>query len=43
MEFEVTEAPPSIKGNTAQGGTKLATIEGGAKDEPYRFSSAPET
>jgi elongation factor P len=31
MEFEVTDAPPSIKGNTAQGGTKLVTIEGGAK------------
>ncbi len=31
MEFEVVEAPPSIKGNTAQGGTKLAVIEGGAK------------
>lgn len=30
MEFEVTEAPPSIKGNTAQGGTKVVTIEGGA-------------
>ncbi|HVM76607.1 MAG TPA: elongation factor P [Candidatus Paceibacterota bacterium] len=31
MEFKVTEAPPSIKGNTAQGGTKQVTIEGGAK------------
>ena len=31
MDFEVTEAPPSIKGNTAQGGTKVVTIEGGAK------------
>jgi len=31
MDFEVTEAPPAIKGNTAQGGTKLITIEGGAK------------
>lgn len=31
MEFKVTEAPPSIKGNTAQGGTKTVTIEGGAK------------
>ncbi len=31
MEFKVTEAPPAIKGNTAQGGTKLATIETGAK------------
>lgn len=31
MEFEVTEAPPGIKGNTAQGGTKVVTIETGAK------------
>jgi len=31
MDFEVTEAPPSIKGNTAQGGTKVVEIEGGAK------------
>ena len=31
MDFKVIEAPPSIKGNTAQGGTKSVTIEGGAK------------
>lgn len=31
MEFEVTEAPPGIKGNTAQGGTKQVVIETGAK------------
>ncbi len=31
MEFKVTEAPPAIKGNTAQGGNKQVTIEGGAK------------
>lgn len=31
MDFEVIEAPPSIKGNTAQGGTKQVTIEGGTK------------
>ncbi len=31
MDFKVVEAPPSIKGNTAQGGTKAVTIEGGAK------------
>jgi elongation factor P len=30
MDFKVIEAPPSIKGNTAQGGTKAVTIEGGA-------------
>jgi len=31
MDFKVIEAPPSLKGNTAQGGTKVVTIEGGAK------------
>lgn len=31
MEFKVTEAPPAIRGNTAQGGTKSVTIEGGAR------------
>ncbi len=30
MDFKVIEAPPSIKGNTAQGGTKSVVIEGGA-------------
>jgi elongation factor P len=30
MEFKVIEAPPAIKGNTAQGGSKQVTIEGGA-------------
>ncbi|HVZ11217.1 MAG TPA: elongation factor P [Candidatus Paceibacterota bacterium] len=30
MEFKVTEAPPAIRGNTAQGGTKQITIETGA-------------
>jgi len=31
MDFKVTEAPPALKGNTAQGGTKSVTIETGAK------------
>lgn len=31
MEFEVTEAPPAIKGNTADGGSKQVTIETGIK------------
>ncbi len=30
-EYEVTEAPPNIRGNTSQGGTKQVTIEGGTK------------
>lgn len=31
MDFKVTEAPPAVKGNTAQGGTKTVTLETGAK------------
>ncbi len=31
IDFKVIEAPPSIKGNTAQGGDKVVTIEGGGK------------
>ncbi len=31
MEFIVKEAPPSIKGNTANGGGKLVTLENGVK------------
>jgi elongation factor P len=31
MELEVTQAPPSIKGNTASGGEKIVTVETGAK------------
>jgi elongation factor P len=31
MEYIVKEAPPSIKGNTANGGGKLVTLENGVK------------
>lgn len=31
VDLMVTEAPPATKGNTAQGGDKLVTVEGGAK------------
>jgi len=31
MEFTIKEAPPSIRGNTANGGGKLATLENGVK------------
>ncbi len=31
MEFTIKEAPPSIKGNTASGGGKIATLENGVK------------
>lgn len=30
MDFVVKEAPPAVKGDTAQGGTKQATLETGA-------------
>jgi len=31
MDFKVIEAPPALKGNTAQGGSKQVVIETGAK------------
>jgi elongation factor P len=31
VDYKVTEAPPAIRGDTAQGGTKVVTIETGAK------------
>ena len=31
MDFKVIEAPPAIRGNTAQGGTKVITIETGVQ------------
>lgn len=31
MEFKITEAPPGLKGDTAQGGSKECTIETGTK------------
>lgn len=30
MDLKVTDAPPAVKGNTAQGGTKQVTLETGA-------------
>lgn len=30
MDFKVVEAPPAVKGNTAQGGSKIVTLDGGA-------------
>lgn len=42
MTFEVKEAPPAIKGNTASGGGKLVTIETGAKVTTPLFIEAGE-
>lgn len=30
IDLKVTDAPPAVKGNTAQGGSKLVTLESGA-------------
>lgn len=30
MDLKVIDAPPAVKGNTVQGGSKLVTLEGGA-------------
>jgi len=43
MEFKVVEAPPALKGNTAQGGTKVVTIEGGAKISAPLFVNEGDT
>lgn len=43
MEFKVTEAPPAIKGNTAQGGTKVVTLETGAKISAPLFIEEGDT
>ncbi len=37
MDLKVTEAPPAVKGNTAQGGTKVVTLETGAKVDAPLF------
>jgi elongation factor P len=37
MDFKVVEAPPNIKGDTAQGGTKTVIIETGAKIQTPLF------
>lgn len=42
MTFEVKEAPPAIKGNTASGGGKLVTIETGAQITTPLFIEAGE-
>ncbi len=42
MEFRVKEAPPSIKGNTANGGGKLVILENGVKINVPFFIEAGE-
>ena len=43
MDLKVTEAPPAIKGNTAQGGTKTVTLETGAKVNVPLFVEEDDT
>lgn len=43
MEFKVIEAPPSIKGNTAQGGAKQVKIETGALVNAPLFINEDDT
>ena len=43
MEFKVTEAPPAIKGDTAQGGTKSVVVETGAKVNVPLFINEGDT
>lgn len=40
MDFRVTEAPPSIRGDTAQGGTKTVVLETGLKIQVPMFIEA---
>ncbi|MEK7606329.1 MAG: hypothetical protein AAB458_01930 [Patescibacteria group bacterium] len=40
MILKVTEAPPNVRGNTAQGGDKLVTLETGAKITTPMFVEA---
>lgn len=43
MDFVVTEAPPSIKGNTSTGGNKIVTIETGATVQAPLFINEGDT
>lgn len=40
VDLKVTEAPPSIRGNTAQGGSKVVTLETGAEINAPLFIEA---
>ncbi len=40
IELAVKEAPPSVKGNTATGGTKIVTLATGAKVDVPLFINA---
>ncbi len=43
MEFKVKSAPPAVKGNTAQGGSKIITLENGTTINAPMFISEGDT
>ena len=43
MDFKVIEAPPAIRGNTADGGTKQVTLETGIKVSTPLFVKVGDT
>jgi len=43
MEFKVKEAPPAVKGNTAQGGNKIITLENGTTINAPMFINEGDT
>lgn len=43
VDLKVTEAPPAIRGDTAQGGTKTVTLETGAKANVPLFINEKDT
>lgn len=43
VELKITDAPPSIKGDTATGGSKVVTLETGATINAPLFVEAGET
>jgi elongation factor P len=43
VDLEIVEAPPGVKGNTAQGGTKRVTLETGAEVEVPLYLERGET
>jgi elongation factor P len=43
VDLEITQAPPGVKGNTAQGGTKRVTVETGAELEAPLYLERGET
>lgn len=43
MDLRVTEAPPAVRGNTAQGGSKVITLETGATIDAPLFINEGDT